>query len=110
MRMYEYQQATAETAVYPEHAATLYLLTGLTAQDGELSNIIAKAARGDERYSDPEVIREMAVKELGDILWFVARFAEDVLDFRLDDVALLNLEKLRSRAERGTIKGDGDNR
>lgn len=110
MKMYEYQQATAETAVYPPLVAGEYLLTGLTAEVGELNNIIAKSVRGDERYSDPEVVREMAVKELGDILWFVARYAEDVLEFRLDDIALLNLEKLRSRAERGTIKGDGDNR
>jgi len=110
MKMYEYQQATAETAVYPEYASFLYLLTGLTAEVGELNNIIAKAARGDERYSDPDVVHDLAVKEIGDILWFIARFAEDVLDFRLDDIALLNLEKLRSRAVRGTIKGDGDNR
>jgi hypothetical protein len=30
--------------------------------------------------------------------------------FALEECAQLNLDKLRSRAERGVIKGDGDNR
>jgi hypothetical protein len=32
------------------------------------------------------------------------------IGYALDEVADINLQKLESRAERGKIKGDGDNR
>ena len=53
--------------------------------------------------------RDALADELGDVLWYVAEVGT-VLDVNLDDVAARNLEKLRSRAERGVLKGSGDNR
>ena len=47
--------------------------------------------------------------ELGDILWFVAMLAER-LDTDLSTIAQNNLNKLADRANRGKLKGNGDNR
>jgi len=44
--------------------------------------------------------------ELGDTLWFAAALAYE-LGTTLEDVAKSNLAKLAARAEKGTIRGDG---
>lgn len=49
------------------------------------------------------------VKELGDTLWYISSSAEKV-GFTLEEVAEININKLRSRHERDTIHGEGDNR
>ncbi len=50
-----------------------------------------------------------AAHELGDLLWYVSQAAKN-LGFTLGEIAAMNLEKLRSRRERGVVKGAGDNR
>ena len=49
------------------------------------------------------------VKELGDVLWFVAECCT-VLRVDMDTVAELNIKKLADRKARGVIHGSGDNR
>ena len=49
------------------------------------------------------------IKELGDVLWYLAILSRD-LGVDLETVAKNNIAKLTSRKERGQIKGDGDNR
>ncbi len=48
-------------------------------------------------------------KELGDALWYLGMMCND-LGLDLDSIAIKNLEKLKSRKERGVLKGSGDNR
>lgn len=48
-------------------------------------------------------------KELGDVMWYLAQLASE-LGLELDDVAAVNLQKLRSRQERGVLAGSGDDR
>ena len=48
-------------------------------------------------------------KELGDVLWYISQICSD-LDIRMESVAVANLEKLRVRAENGTLSGSGDDR
>ena len=48
-------------------------------------------------------------KELGDVLWFVAVLAEHY-GMDMQDVAIGNINKLRSRQQRGTLQGSGDER
>jgi hypothetical protein len=48
-------------------------------------------------------------KELGDVLWYLGQASREV-GYTLDQVALMNLEKLTSRKERGVLHGSGDNR
>lgn len=96
-----------------------YMLTGLTAEVGEVNDKIAKAIRKSEVSIDyNELIKyrregsqlEYAiVMELGDCLWFLAGLA-DVFGYSLDEIAEWNIAKLASRQRRGVIDGNGDDR
>ena len=104
LTMDTYQQQAKATAVYPEVKADQYLIAGLAGEVGELASIFAKHWRGDG-----DINPDHARAELGDILWFVAMLTE-WLDTDLSTVAQGNLNKLADRAERGKLKGLGDNR
>jgi NTP pyrophosphatase (non-canonical NTP hydrolase) len=111
MRMYVYQERTGETAVYPEagkgsEAAREYVVLGLANEAGELAGARKKKLRGD--YTEQEE-REKIVKELGDVLYYAARVAEEYGLF-LDVIAEHNLAKLKDRKLRGVLKGSGDDR
>lgn len=84
-----------------------YALLGLTGEVGELNSLIAKSLR-DGMQRNLEFTDKM-VKELGDILWFVAAIAYD-LNVSLEAIAAENLLKLQGRKDRDTISGNGDNR
>ena len=99
-----YQEQAKATAVYPLDKADQYLITGLAGEVGELASIFAKHWRGDGNLKFPH-----AADELGDVLWFVAMLAKE-RGYDLSDVAQNNLNKLADRAERGKLKGSGDNR
>ena len=104
LTMDTYQQQAKATAVYPEVKADQYLIAGLAGEVGELASIFAKHWRGDG-----DLNHDHAKAELGDVLWFVAMLAEQ-LDTDLSTIAQGNLNKLADRAERGKLKGSGDNR
>lgn len=99
-----YQEKAHETAIYPKAAALQYLSTGLAGEVGEFCSKVAKAYRKDAPLATAD-----AAAELGDILWFVAELA-GWLGYDLADIATDNLNKLRSRQERGQLQGNGDNR
>ena len=100
----QYQQQAKATAVYPPHSADQYLIAGMAGEVGELASIFAKFWRGDG-----DLNHDHAAAELGDILWFVAMLADEI-GCDLSDVAQNNLNKLADRANRGKLKGNGDNR
>jgi NTP pyrophosphatase (non-canonical NTP hydrolase) len=106
MDLNEYQNATSETAQYPDKypISLLYCALKLASEAGEFTGKIGKSLRGDAPLD-----REALVYELGDVLWYVAQAAK-CLDYSLENIAAANLEKLTRRAAAGTIKGDGDNR
>lgn len=74
---------------------------------GELGEFYGKLAKGMRDKTMPE--RDDLLKELGDILWFIGAFCED-LGSSLEEVAHINAQKLLSRKERGTLQGSGDER
>ena len=100
----QYQEQAKATAVYPEDKAREYLVAGLAGEVGELASLFAKHWRGDG-----DLNHDHATAELGDVLWFVAMLAHE-LGYDLSEVAQNNLNKLADRAERGKLKGNGDNR
>lgn len=108
MDLDDYQKAARQTALYPEDRRVIYPTLGLASEAGEVAGKVKKVLRdrgGD--FSDEQVA---AIKdELGDVLWYVAVLAAD-LGLSLDRIAAGNIEKLRSRLERGKIGGDGDRR
>ena len=104
LTMDTYQQQAAKTAIYTEDKEREYLVAGLAGEVGELASIFAKHWRGDG-----DINPDHARAELGDILWFVAMLADEI-GCDLSTVAQGNLNKLADRAERGKLKGSGDNR
>jgi len=110
MDLNEYQKRALDTAGYDDKYKILYPALGLGNEAGEVLGKIKKWLRGDDGEGSISAERTQALKdELGDVLWYVAVLARD-LDLNLEDVARGNVEKLKSRKERGAIKGDGDKR
>jgi NTP pyrophosphatase (non-canonical NTP hydrolase) len=111
MNFIRYQQVAITTAVYPDkgtiHGVT-YAALGLAGEAGEVANKIKKIRRDNNDVID-DVVREKVMKEMGGVLWYLAALAQE-MGLSLDTIAFLNLEELRSRKERGTLHGDGDNR
>jgi NTP pyrophosphatase (non-canonical NTP hydrolase) len=89
-----------------------YLVPGLCAEAGELAGNYAKRIRDvaiDEPEADRKAHIQKQLKELGDVLWFVAMTAE-AYGSSLEEVAKLNNEKLLARQAKNTIGGSGDER
>ena len=98
-----------ETAIYPKIGDNwVYTLLGLGGEVGEIQNKCKKIIRDHNGIMTDEK-RDELVKELGDVLWYVAMFAHE-LDADLDIVAKYNVTKLATRKAKNTISGSGDNR
>ncbi|MDR3125790.1 MAG: nucleoside triphosphate pyrophosphohydrolase family protein [Candidatus Nomurabacteria bacterium] len=83
-------------------------LLGLGGEAGELMDKFKKVLR-DKGGVVSEIDRVKIVKEIGDVLWYLAVIT-DHLGVKFDEPARVNIAKLASRAERNLIHGAGDNR
>ena len=108
MEFNDYQKEARATAIYADGHKVTYPALGLASEAGEVAGKIKKVLRDKSGSFGPETIEAIG-NELGDVLWYVAVLAAD-LGLSLDDIAARNVEKLRSRMARGTIRGDGDQR
>ena len=108
MEMNEFQRQSLQTAIYPQELKTIYPLIGITGETGEVAEKVKKVIRDRNGLFSKSDRLEIA-KELGDVLWYLSVLAND-LGYSLDEVATLNIEKIRSRNERGKLHGNGDNR
>lgn len=104
----EYETLIKKTAIYPEAGSgsklsLAYTALGLTGEAGEFSEKVKKWVR------DGTINKSLAVKELGDVLWYVTASAHE-LGYTLQDVAEINTVKLLARKEAGTLQGSGDTR
>lgn len=113
-----YQEKAAATAFYPRHIGLLYASLKLCGESGEFAEKLGKLLRDKNLMPpgedlDPRRIsnedRKALVKELGDMLWYLADIARQ-LELPLSEVAKQNLEKLADRKERGVLGGSGDDR
>lgn len=105
MKLDDYQNRAATTAIYPSEKGIEYTALGLASEAGEVASIVSKWIRGDkEKINETDI-----AKELGDVLWFVGMMAHE-LDIKLSTIATINLDKLLNRQNKGTLQGDGDNR
>lgn len=84
------------------------MVLGLSGESGEVQEKIKKLLR-DKRGKLSTEDKQELIKELGDILWYIAAVAH-LLGSSLDEVAMRNNEKLASRHKRQTLQGSGDNR
>jgi NTP pyrophosphatase (non-canonical NTP hydrolase) len=113
MDFFEYEDAVASTAIYPEVGqgsltALNYTVLGMGGEAGEILNKVKKIYRDKDGVLSPEDRAEIS-KEIGDVLWYAARAAHE-LGYTLEEVAEYNVEKLRDRRARGVLAGSGDNR
>ena len=104
-----YQEKARETAQYPNLGSNnIYPTLGLVGEAGEVAEKVKKVIRDKNGIFDNES-KKAIKKELGDVLWYLSNLSTE-FGFELDDIALQNLEKLKSRAAKGMISGSGDNR
>jgi NTP pyrophosphatase (non-canonical NTP hydrolase) len=103
-----YQAAARATAIYPREPHLMYPALGLCGEAGEVAEKIKKVLRDKNNEWSPEDRMDVA-KELGDVMWYVSNLASD-LKIDLGEVLEINLKKLQDRAERGVLRGSGDER
>lgn len=123
MELNEYQKKAMSTCM-PSCENFSYMMLNLVGEVGEFASKVAKALRKETgmmdgsnfyyyKFQDGDVtsseMYEELKKEAGDILWQLSGLCE-VMGWKLDDVAQMNLDKLASRKARGVIDGNGDNR
>ena len=102
MTLNEYQKKAMRTCM-DESKNLNYMALGLASEAGEVAGKVKKLIR------DGEFDKRAMIKELGDVLWYVAGCAEQ-LGYTLEDVARVNLAKLEDRRQRDAISGEGDDR
>lgn len=109
MTFKEYSEFAVVSAIYnPDKYGIIYPAIGLGNEAGEVLGKVKKVLRDNEGVFTEEWKNKIA-DEMGDCLWYLASLAQD-LGMNLDDIALMNIAKLRDRRERNVIGGSGDNR
>jgi NTP pyrophosphatase (non-canonical NTP hydrolase) len=106
----QYQAETPKTAAYPDSGtgslpALSYVALGLAGEAGEVANKVKKLIRDEDSAEK----RAAILAEAGDCLWYLSQLCIE-LGGDMGEVAVANLAKLNDRKDRGTIRGDGDNR
>jgi NTP pyrophosphatase (non-canonical NTP hydrolase) len=106
----EYQKQALTTAKFSgdELRDIMHWILGVTGESGEIAEKVKKIIRDKDGVITAEDKKELA-KEIGDVLWYLATLSHQ-LDVSFEEVANINLAKLKSRQERGMIGGSGDNR
>lgn len=109
MTLNDYQELAARTINYANSPAEMemHALHGMCGEIGELHSLYQKM------YQGHQFDKEHAMKELGDLLWFIAEYCT-ACNFTLEDVAKANIEKLKARypegfeADKSLHRKDGD--
>lgn len=96
MRLNEYQQLARRTSSTdgPEKASYDKLINGvmgLCGEAGECIDVVKKMM-----FQQHELNADKLIEELGDVLWYCAELASG-LGVSLEDVAQINVEKLKGR-------------
>ena len=110
MNFDEYQkqaQQTVITHIDPLMDKTIWVL-GISGESSEIAEKWKKIVAYENGEITEEKKAELA-KEMGDVLWYLAAFAQ-TLGLSLQDIAEANIEKVLSRKQRGVTRGRGDNR
>ena len=110
MKLNDYQKAAQRTSnmnlTKGEHLINGAL--GLCGESGEVADLIKKAF-----MQGHTIDRAHVAKEAGDCLWYLAELAS-ALDMTLEEIALMNIDKLLARypegftAEKSLNRAEGD--
>lgn len=101
----EYQALAARTINknLSEGQNAFHALHGMVGEVGEIHSIYQKVFQGHE-FDDYEIM-----KELGDLLWFIAEYCT-VQGWDLEDIMQLNIDKLKARYPEGFSEEKSINR
>lgn len=105
---YQKQALTTASTTNDEFKDMMHWVLGVTGEAGEIAEKFKKIIRDKNGVISDEDKNELT-KEIGDVLWYLSVLANQ-LGLSFEDVATKNLEKLKSRKNRGVISGSGDNR
>ena len=100
MHLNEYQELAARTLgrdrTHEQQLANAAL--GLSGEAGETADIIKK-----HLFHDRILDIDLLMKEVGDVLWYMARLVDTATDgvFDLDDVMVMTINKLAERHPNG---------
>ena len=87
---YQYEARRTQRKDLPLWALREHALFGLSSEVGEVMGLHQKVHQGHR-------LDENALRlEIGDVLWFIAELC-DVYGWSMEDVARLNIQKLRNR-------------
>ena len=114
MELNHFQIESLKKAIYPEREtgnklAICYTSLGLAEEAGEVAGKVKRILRGDYKDQPYEDISKMIAGELGDVLWYVSATARE-FGYTLEEIAQMNLDKIKKRVEKGTQRGSGDDR
>lgn len=93
MNFKEYQENMKRTAGSCEltNENLCFCAMGISGEAGEVTDYLKKVV-----FHDHNLNKEKVLEELGDVLWYVACTAE-ILGFNLEQIAEMNIEKLKKR-------------
>jgi len=96
MNFNEYQELAERTVNgLDERDRYLNYSMGLAGESGEVIDYLKKVL-----FHGHDLDKEVLKKELGDVLWYMATLATTA-GFKLDEIAELNVEKLKKRYPEG---------
>lgn len=112
MTLNQYQAEAMRTASGVTNASNENLILngamGLCGESGEIIDLLKK-----NMFQGHDVDKEHLAKECGDVLWYIAVLAKG-LGYSLDEIAFLNVKKLRKRypdgfeVEKSLHRAEGD--
>lgn len=111
MTINEYQKL-AMTTLNPALSEKDVLINGVMGLCGESGEVIDMVKKHLAQGHD--LNREKIAKELGDVAWYLAEIAT-VIGYDLEDILVMNIEKLRARypagfsVERSLDRAESDN-
>jgi NTP pyrophosphatase (non-canonical NTP hydrolase) len=112
MKDKQYMDMILETYLPDTEEDILFCILGLAGEVGEVANLGAKLMRGDfdeEEFMEQGDKRKQIIGELGGVMYYL-RALMWKLHTTPEQIMGANAAKLRSRAKRGVIRGDGDER
>ncbi len=101
-----YEKFTETTDIFIDDVNRMVcVVLGLNGEAGEVAEKFKKIFRGDVKFDKNS--KEQIALELGDVLWYLSRCAS-MIDYTLENIAKMNIEKLKNRLHSNKIKGSGD--
>lgn len=98
MTINEYQIEAMRTAAGMDYSTSEPIMNaalGIAGEGGEVADMVKKHV-----FQGHDLDRDHLAKELGDVLWYIA-FGAYCIGYSMEDIMMMNVEKLRRRYPNG---------